>query len=93
MKKMQWTGSNLKELSQWSENHVRVRPELEPNQLILITPDGDQLVTTGDWVVRLKNRTYEVKPDELKEAIPSQSLIHKLSQWVKKRRETKKSRI
>lgn len=57
---MQWTGDNLNELIQWSDHHIRIKTEDDFQRMILITPDGDQPVVLGDWIVRLKNGTYEV---------------------------------
>lgn len=67
MNQMQWTGDNLEALIQWSEQHVRVDQTSEGDRLFLITPDGNQPLTLGKWVFRLKNGTYEVRSTPLKE--------------------------
>ncbi len=61
---VQWNGNNMHEMKELMGEWRGYRWGKEPNELIIITPEGDMHARQSDWIIKgVKGEFYPCKPD------------------------------
>jgi hypothetical protein len=63
---IQWTGKNMKEIREFSDNKIFFQKSVVDNEVILVinTLEGQMRAEKDDWIIKgVKSEFYPCKPD------------------------------